>query len=123
MEMVWVALEQGVRVHGFEAGLWTLERVGVVVTRVTGVVLSRALVWRLLISRLGWSVERPERRAVERDESENRSLDRAGVAARQKGGREHMCLERLPHRIRRLPAPSDPPHLLARSGLRSCGTA
>ncbi|WP_443072588.1 winged helix-turn-helix domain-containing protein [Streptomyces sp. RPT161] len=32
--------------------------------------LSRASVWRLLTSRLGWSLQRPERRAVERDESE-----------------------------------------------------
>jgi transposase len=54
----------------FEADLWTLERVGAVVTRTTGAVLSRALVWRLLTGRLGWSLQRPERRAVERDESE-----------------------------------------------------
>ncbi|MFF7229241.1 winged helix-turn-helix domain-containing protein [Streptomyces sioyaensis] len=45
-------------------------RVGVVVERVTGVFLSRASVWRLLTGRLGWSLQRPERRAVERDESE-----------------------------------------------------
>jgi hypothetical protein len=63
-------LEQGAQAHGFEAGLWTLERVGAVVTRTTGAVLSRALVWRLLTGRLGWSLQRPERRAVERDESE-----------------------------------------------------
>jgi len=41
-----------------------------VVERVTGVVLSRATVWRLLTGRLGWSHRRPERRAVERNESE-----------------------------------------------------
>ncbi|WPO69159.1 MULTISPECIES: winged helix-turn-helix domain-containing protein [unclassified Streptomyces] len=41
-----------------------------VVTRATGVVLSRASVWRMLTGRLGWSLQRPERRAVERDESE-----------------------------------------------------
>ncbi|WP_285369034.1 winged helix-turn-helix domain-containing protein [Streptomyces albipurpureus] len=70
VEMVRVALEQGAQAHGFEADLWTLERVGVVVERVTGVVLSRASVWRLLTGRLGWSLQRPERRAVERDESE-----------------------------------------------------
>ncbi|MEU3731532.1 winged helix-turn-helix domain-containing protein [Streptomyces sp. NPDC033538] len=45
-------------------------RVGAVVARATGVVLSRASVWRLLTGRLGWSLQRPERRAVERDESE-----------------------------------------------------
>ncbi|MGW2822761.1 winged helix-turn-helix domain-containing protein [Streptomyces sp. NPDC001443] len=41
-----------------------------VVERVTGAVLSRASLWRLLTSRLGWSLQQPERRAVERDESE-----------------------------------------------------
>ncbi|MFF8617966.1 winged helix-turn-helix domain-containing protein [Streptomyces sp. NPDC015350] len=41
-----------------------------VVTRATGVVLSRASVWRLLTGRLGRSLQRPERRAVERNESE-----------------------------------------------------
>ncbi|GGX24586.1 winged helix-turn-helix domain-containing protein [Streptomyces noursei] len=64
------ALERGAQAHGFEADLWTLERVGLVVERVTGVSLSRASVWRLLTARLGWSLQRPECRAVERDESE-----------------------------------------------------
>ncbi|MFE7479006.1 winged helix-turn-helix domain-containing protein [Streptomyces sp. NPDC057552] len=32
--------------------------------------LSRASVWRLLTGRLGWSLQRPGRRAVERGESE-----------------------------------------------------
>lgn len=48
VETVRAALEQGAQAHGFEADLWTLERVGAVVTRATGVVLSRASVWRLL---------------------------------------------------------------------------
>ncbi|MDQ0808552.1 transposase [Streptomyces sp. B3I7] len=69
VEMVRTALEQGAQAHGFEADLWTLE-VGAVVTRTTGVVLSRASVRRLLTGRLGWSLQRPERRAVERDEPE-----------------------------------------------------
>ncbi|MCZ1014069.1 winged helix-turn-helix domain-containing protein [Streptomyces noursei] len=70
VEQVRTALEQGAQAHGFEADLWTLERVGLVVERVAGVSLSRASVWRLLTSRLEWSLQRPERRAVERDESE-----------------------------------------------------
>ncbi|MEU1863662.1 IS630 family transposase [Streptomyces gardneri] len=70
VERVRTALEQGAQAHGFEADLWTLERVGAVVTRETGVTLSKVSVWRLLTGRLGWSLQRPERRAVERDESE-----------------------------------------------------
>ncbi|WP_432086391.1 helix-turn-helix domain-containing protein [Streptomyces sp. bgisy095] len=64
------ALEQGAQTHGFEADPWTLERVGLVVERVTGVALSRASVWRLLTGRLGWGLQCLERRAVERDELE-----------------------------------------------------
>ncbi|MFI2457885.1 winged helix-turn-helix domain-containing protein [Streptomyces sp. NPDC019539] len=70
VETVRAALMRGAQAHGFEADLWTLERVGAVVERATGVALSRASVWRLLTGRLGWSLQRPERRAVERDESE-----------------------------------------------------
>ncbi len=60
----------GAQAHGFEADLWTSERGGLVVERVTGVSPSRATVWRLPTGRLGWSLQRPERRAVERDDSE-----------------------------------------------------
>ncbi|MFI9630354.1 winged helix-turn-helix domain-containing protein [Streptomyces sp. NPDC052042] len=70
VEEVRAALERGAQAQWFEADLWTLERVGLVVERVTEVSLSRATVWRLLTGRLGWSLQRPERRAVERDDSE-----------------------------------------------------
>ncbi|MFB8044968.1 winged helix-turn-helix domain-containing protein [Streptomyces hydrogenans] len=70
VERVRTALKQGAQAHGFEADLWTLERVGLVVELVTGVALSKASVWRLLTGWLGRSLQRPERRAVERDESE-----------------------------------------------------
>ncbi|MGI5401275.1 winged helix-turn-helix domain-containing protein [Streptomyces sp. CA-135486] len=70
VDEVRAALERGAQAHGFEADLWTLERVGLVVERLTGVSLSRASVWRLLTGRMGWSLQRPERRALERNESE-----------------------------------------------------
>ncbi|MEV5240858.1 winged helix-turn-helix domain-containing protein [Streptomyces cinnamoneus] len=38
-----------------------MERVAVVVERVTEVTLGRASVWRLLTGRLGWSLQRPKR--------------------------------------------------------------
>ncbi|MEU6331768.1 helix-turn-helix domain-containing protein [Streptomyces sp. NPDC047049] len=44
VETVRAALERGAKAHGFEADLWTLERVGAVVERVTGVSRSRASV-------------------------------------------------------------------------------
>ncbi|WP_369199079.1 IS630 family transposase [Streptomyces djakartensis] len=85
VETMRAALARGAQAYGFEADLWTLERVGTVVERVTGVVLSRASVWRLLTGRLGWSLQRPERRAVERDESEIARWIALRVAANQKG--------------------------------------
>ena len=39
-----------------------------VIGRTTGVRLSRPSAWRLLTTRLGWSLQRPERQARERDE-------------------------------------------------------
>ncbi|MEV4335163.1 helix-turn-helix domain-containing protein [Streptomyces sp. NPDC049597] len=47
VERVRAELERGAQALGFEADLWTLDRVGLVVERVTGVSLSRASVWRL----------------------------------------------------------------------------
>jgi transposase len=70
VEQVRAALDQGAQAHGFEAEVWTLERAGLVVERITGVRLAPTSVWRLLTERLGWSLQRPQRRAVERDEAE-----------------------------------------------------
>lgn len=70
VEQVRTALGQGALAHGFASALWTLERVGLVVARTTGVELSLSAVWRLLTQKLGWSLQRPQRKAVERDEAE-----------------------------------------------------
>ncbi len=63
------ALLEGAAAHGFVGELWTLERVGLVIERLTGVRHHRAWVWALLRYRLGWSVQRPVRRAAERDQA------------------------------------------------------
>jgi transposase len=62
------ALGAGAMANGFDTDLWTLGRVAQVAERATGVRLAPASVWRLLHRRLGWSVQRPERKAKERDE-------------------------------------------------------
>jgi transposase len=56
----------GARASGFGADLWTLPRVAQVIERLTGVAHHPGHVWRLL-RQLGWSVQRPARRAIERD--------------------------------------------------------
>jgi transposase len=59
------ALRQGALANGFATDLWSLARV---VDRLTGVRPARASTWRLLVGRLGWSLQRPERQAREGDE-------------------------------------------------------
>jgi transposase len=61
------ALRKGAQAFGYETDLWTLARVTTVIERLTGVAYHPGHVWKLL-RRLGWSLQRPARRAVERDE-------------------------------------------------------
>jgi transposase len=63
------ALLEGAGANGFVGELWTLERIAVVIERRTGVRYHPAWVWALLHHRLGWSVQRPRRRAAERDQA------------------------------------------------------
>jgi transposase len=67
-EAVRQALLAGAQAAGYDTDLWTLGRVVQVIQRTTGVRLSRPSAWRLLTGRLGWSLQRPERQAKERDE-------------------------------------------------------
>jgi transposase len=62
------ALLKGAMANGFDTDLWTLERVAVVITQLTGVRHHPGHVWVILRHRLGWTLQRPERRASERDE-------------------------------------------------------
>jgi transposase len=62
------ALLAGAMANGFDTDLWTLERVAVVITQLTGIRHHPGHVWSILRQRLGWTLQRPERRAAERDE-------------------------------------------------------
>jgi transposase len=62
------ALLEGAQAHGFATEVWTLDRIAVVIQGLTGVALSNPSVWRLLRRRLGWTVQRPQGQAKERDE-------------------------------------------------------
>jgi transposase len=61
-------LRQGPRKHGWSTELWTLPRVVELIARKFAVEYDQSGVWRLL-RRLGWSCQKPERRARERDQS------------------------------------------------------
>jgi transposase len=61
-------LLKGAGANGFAGELWTLDRISTVIERLTGVCHHPAWVWALLRHRLGWSLQRPVRRAAERDQ-------------------------------------------------------
>jgi len=60
-------LRQGPAHHGFSTELWTLERVAEVIELRFGVKYHPSQVWRILLA-LGWSCQKPQSRARERDE-------------------------------------------------------
>jgi transposase len=60
-------LLRGAMAYGYETELWTTARIAAVIAKTFGVTYHRDHVGRLL-HQLGWSHQKPERRAVERDE-------------------------------------------------------
>lgn len=60
-------LLQGPRRHGYRTELWTLGRVAEVIAGTFGVRYHPCHVWKVLRG-MGWSCQKPERRARERDE-------------------------------------------------------
>jgi transposase len=62
------ALRRGARAQGFDTDHWTLARIATVIQRLTGIGYHPGHVWKLLRYRLGWRLQRPARRAIERDE-------------------------------------------------------
>ena len=60
-------LLQGPLAHGYATDLWTLKRIAEVIERHFGVRYDPSGVWHVLRG-IGWSCQRPEGRARERDE-------------------------------------------------------
>ena len=58
---------QGAEAHGFSGDFWTLARITSAVRTWTGVLYQDRSVWHVL-KRLGFSCQKPVKRAVERDE-------------------------------------------------------
>jgi len=61
-------LLKGARAAGWATELWTLQRVAELIRREFGVTYDPSSVWHLL-SRAGWSCQKPQQRARERDEN------------------------------------------------------
>lgn len=60
-------LIEGPRKHGWKTELWTLPRIVELIERKFGAHYDQSGVWRML-RRLGWSCQKPERRARERNQ-------------------------------------------------------
>jgi len=61
------ALLRGARAAGYPTELWTLPRITDVIATLTGITYHPGHVWRLM-GQLGWSPQRPQRLAKERDD-------------------------------------------------------
>jgi transposase len=85
-EQIRRALLESPTAHGFGTELWTVKRVRLLVERLHGVRFSEVHVWRLL-GRLGFSSQKPERRALERA----RRQSRAGGNASGRGLKKSLC--------------------------------
>ncbi len=77
------ALLAGPAVQGYKTDLWTLPRVAALIEELTGVRYHPGHVWRLM-GASGFSCQRPERRAVERDEKAIRRWQRVDWPALKK---------------------------------------
>lgn len=62
------ALLKGPAKEGYVTDLWTLKRIKALIKRVTGIAYGQTQVWRILHNSIGWSSQKPDRRARERDE-------------------------------------------------------
>lgn len=61
-------LRHGPKSHGYHTELWTLKRIAAVIKKTTGVKYHHRHVWRIL-RQLNWSVQRPAKKAIERNEA------------------------------------------------------
>ena len=82
-------LAQGAPAHGWPNGLWTAARVADVIHRRFGVRFHPDHVGRFLRQRLGWTPQKPQRRARERDEAaildwQSRTFPRIAREAQQR---------------------------------------
>ena len=77
-------LLRGPMAQGYATDLWTLPRIADLIARLTGVRYHSGHVWKLM-RRLGWSLQRPEQQAKERDEEAIRRWQKRRWPQRKRG--------------------------------------
>ena len=60
-------LLKGSRAAGYSSDRWTLKRVGAVIHKHFGIRYRSTHVWHVMSAGLGWSWQKPERQAIQRD--------------------------------------------------------
>jgi transposase len=105
------ALLEGATANGFVGELWTLDRVAIVIERLTGVRHHPAHVWALLRHRLGWSVQLPAHRASKRDQDAIDCWVAQDWPRIKQKRRSAQSLSGLLRRERAQPDAQRPPHL------------
>ena len=83
IEAITAALLKGPVAQGYKTQLWTLPRVAALIEKLTGIRYHPGHVWRIL-GEMGFSCQRPERRAIERDEEAIRQWRRVKWPALKK---------------------------------------
>jgi len=102
-------LQKGPKASGYPTDLWTLARVAEVIEHTTGVKYHPGHVWKVLRS-MGWSRQRPARKAMERDdEAIEQWVNERWPKVKKRQGQER--LDRLPGRERVQPPPLGEIHL------------
>jgi len=81
------ALGQGPAAHGYDTEFWTLERIADLIEKKTGVKYHHCYVWELL-AKLGWTYQKPEKVAKQRDEEAIARWKRESWPAIKKGHRK-----------------------------------
>ena len=87
-------LTRGAMAHGYRTELWTTQRIAALIERRLGVQYHRNHVGKLL-HQVGWSHQKPERRAVERNEAAIAEWKRSvwpAVKKTPQGWRPTSCL-------------------------------
>lgn len=79
------ALEKGPIVQGYSTEIWTLERIARLVKKTTKITYHPGHIWKILQD-IGWSAQKPETRARERDEKKIKQWVRKEFPRIQKKG-------------------------------------
>lgn len=84
-------LLKGPRAEGYDNDLWTLPRIGKVIKTISKVTYHPGHVWKILKA-LGWTRQKPETRARERNEEKIEQWKKERFPALQKkGSKQELC--------------------------------